>query len=127
MTNLSVIARALLTALLMLLLMAASIVPGRAEPGDSVFVWAVAKTPPLLQKALHLSLYGLLALLWVWTLTAIQSKGLRLGIAFLVAVAFGATLEWYQTRVPGRFGSLLDVALNATGAILGLLASLVLL
>lgn len=127
MSNVSLTTRIVITLCFMALLMVASIIPGRAEPGDSVFVWLVAKTPTLLQKALHLCLYGVLSLLWVWTLDAIQSRSQRLIIAVTIAVCFGAAMEWYQTKVPGRFGTLFDVALNAGGALLGICAAIFLL
>lgn len=127
MTNIPLTTRIVITLGFMALLMVASIIPGRAEPGDSVFVWLVAKTPTLLQKALHVCLYATLTLLWVWTLDAIQAKSQRLVIAVTVAVCFGATMEWYQTKVPGRFGTIYDVALNAVGALLGLFAAIFLL
>ena len=127
MSNVSLTARIVVTLCFMALLMVASIIPGRAQPGDSVFVWLVAKTPTLLQKALHVFLYAMLTLLWVWTLDAIQSKSQRLVIAVTVAVCFGATMEWYQTKVPGRFGTIFDVALNAAGALLGIFAAIVFL
>jgi glycopeptide antibiotics resistance protein len=127
MTNVSLTARIVVTLCFMALLMVASIIPGRAQPGDSVFIWLVAKTPTLLQKALHVFLYAMLTLLWVWTLDAIQSKSQRLVIAVTVAVCFGATMEWYQTKVPGRFGTIFDVALNAAGALLGIFAAIVFL
>jgi len=117
----------LITAGFMALLLAASIVPGRAQPGDSVFVWIVAKTPTLIQKALHLCLYCMLTLLWAWTLEAIQSKLHRLVIAVCIAVCFGAAMEWFQTRIPGRFGTIYDIGLNAVGALLGLVAAFLLL
>lgn len=124
-TNFTV--RIIITLFFMALLLIASIIPGRAEPGDSVFIWMVAKTPTLLQKTLHILLYGVLTVLWVWTLDAIQSKSQRLVIAVVIAVCFGAAMEWYQTRVPGRFGSIFDVALNAAGAVIGLFAAFFLL
>jgi hypothetical protein len=127
MNNVPIIARFVLTILFMTLLVGVSIVPGRAQPGDSVFVFIVAKTPTAIQKLLHLSMYALLTLMWVWTLEAIQSRPTRLLIAALIAVIFGASMEWYQTRVPGRFGTIVDVALNAAGAVLGLIAAIVLL
>jgi hypothetical protein len=123
MTSVSLTARIAITLCFMGLLVAVSVVPGRALPGDSAFVWAIAKTPTLLQKTMHVCLYGLLTLLWVWTLDTVP-KSYRLVIAAAIAVCFGATMEWYQTRVPGRFGTLFDVALNAGGAVLGLLAAL---
>lgn len=127
MTSASLTTRIIITLFFMAVLMVASIIPGRAEPGDSIFIWLAAKTPTLLQKTLHIFLYGVLTLLWVWTLDAIQSKSQRLLIAITIAVCFGAAMEWYQTKVPGRFGTIYDVALNAAGALLGLLAAIFLL
>lgn len=127
MNNVPIVARAAVALLFMALLVIASIVPGRAQPGDSFFVFVLAKTPTLIQKLLHLSMYALLTLMWAWTLEAIQSRPARLLIAAAIAVIFGASMEWYQTRVPGRFGTIFDVALNAAGAALGLIAAIVLL
>lgn len=111
----------------MALLTLASLVPGRPQPGDSAFIWLVAKVPSLLQKGLHVCLYGVLVLLLVWTLDSIQSRTYRFLISWIIAVAFGAVMEWYQTKVPGRFGTVIDVTLNSAGAALGLLAAVFLL
>jgi VanZ family protein len=111
----------------MALLMLVSLIPGHPKPGDSAFIWLVANTPTLLQKILHVCLYGVLALLLVWVLDGIQSRTYRFLIAFIIAVAFGAVMEWCQTKVPGRFGTVYDVALNSVGAALGLLAAVFLL
>ena len=92
-----------------------------------MFIWLVAETPSLIQKVLHVCLYAVLALLLVWTLDSIQTKAYRLLYAFIIAVAFGAIMEWGQTMVPGRFGALYDVALNAAGIILGLLVAVFLI
>ena len=40
--------------------------------------------------------------------------------AFLFAVVFAASDEWHQTFVPGRYGKVRDVALDALGAALAL-------
>jgi VanZ family protein len=112
------------TVTFMAILSVVSLIPGRAQPGDSVFVWLVASTPTLLQKILHLLLYAVLTLLWAWTLESIESKLLRLGIAVSIAVCFGAAMEWYQTKIPGRFGTIFDVALNAVGALIGVLTAI---
>ena len=104
-----------------------SLIPGHAKPGDFVFIWLVSVTPSLIQKILHLCLYGVLALMLVWTLDSIQSRTYRFLIALIIAVAFGAVMELCQTKVPGRFGTVYDVTLNAAGSALGLLAAVFLL
>lgn len=124
MSNLTPATRIIITLCFMALLLIASVIPGRAQPGDSVFIWMVAKTPTLLQKTLHVCLYAVLAMLWVWSLEAIQSKPQRMVIAIIVAVCFGAAMEWYQTKVPGRYGTIVDIGLNTAGALVGLIAAL---
>ena len=111
----------------MALLALVSLMPGIYKPGDSTFIWLIAETPSLIQKTLHIILYGVLALLLVWTLNGLQSKVASIVIALIITVAFGALMEWGQTGVPGRFGSLYDIILNAAGATLGVLASIFLL
>ena len=127
MTSFLLTNRISLTLCFMALLMLASLVPGHPRSGDFAFIWLVAKTPTLMQKVLHVCLYGVLALLLFWTFEGIQSRAYRFLIAFIIAVTFGAVMEWCQTKVPGRFGTLYDVALNAAGAALGLLAAAFLL
>jgi len=109
------------------LIVALSVTPGIARPGDNAFVWIVVNTPEPLQKLMHVAVYAALALLWIWTLESVESRTLRVALAFLATIGLGAALEWYQTQVPGRFGSLFDVALNALGAIVGLALALLFL
>lgn len=111
----------------MALVMLASLIPGQHKPGDSVFIWMIANTPTLIQKLLHVCLYGALTLLLIWTLDSIQSRTYRFMIALIIAVAFGAVMEWCQTKVPGRYGTVYDVVLNTAGAVLGLLVAVFLL
>ena len=111
----------------MALLMVVSLIPGHPKPGDSAFIWLITNTPTLMQKVLHVCFYGVLALLLAWTLEGIQPRTSRFLIALIIAVAFGAVMEWCQTKVPGRFGTVYDVALNAVGAALGLLAAVIIL
>lgn len=115
--------RIVLTLCFMAMLMLVSLIPGQPKPGNSAFIGLFASTPTLVQKALHVFLYGVFTLLLVWTLDGIQSKPYRFLIASVIAVSFGAALEWFQTKVPGRFGTLYDVALNTAGAALGLLVA----
>lgn len=98
-----------------------STIPGLPEPGDSALVWAAASVPSLLQKSLHLVAYAALAISAAWLFNGLKWRSPHL-LAFLYSAAFGAILEWAQLYVPGRFGSVFDIALNAIGAAAGLLA-----
>ncbi|MGB5304732.1 MAG: VanZ family protein [Gammaproteobacteria bacterium] len=127
MTSLSLASRITITLCFMAVLMLVSLIPGNHKPDDSGFFRLIATTPTPVQKALHVCFYGVLALLLVWTLDGIQSRTHRFLITLIIAVAFGAVMEWCQTRVPGRFGTVHDVALNTAGAALGLLVAFFLL
>jgi VanZ family protein len=109
------------------LIIGLSVTPGVARPDDNLFSWLYAGTPPTAQKVLHIIMYGLLAFLWVWTLASIESTRLRLGISLLLTLGLGFALEWYQTRVPGRFGTLVDALLNAVGALIGVVVAVLLI
>ena len=63
----------------------------------------------------------------MWTLECIESGAIRLVLTLVACVGLGAALEWYQTRVPGRFGTVADVILNLIGSLVGLIAALFLL
>ena len=104
-----------------------SITPGKSQVGDSIFVWLVANTPTPLQKLMHFVIYAALVWLWAWTLEAIKSRNLRLLLAFVIAISLGSALEWYQTKVPGRFGTIVDALLNILGAIVGLVVAFLIL
>jgi VanZ family protein len=108
----------------MALISIASLIPHEPDRARSILGRTLDRTPAPLQKLLHVGLYGLLALLLVWSLGTIDAFALRMLTAFIIAVGFGAVMEWCQTRVPGRVGSLADVLLNAAGAALGLLAAM---
>lgn len=105
------------------ILVALSISPGTEKDQDSVFGWIVVHTPTPVQKVMHVAMYSVLAILCLWTLEPVESAITRFVLAFSLAVTLGAALEWYQTHVPGRFGTLMDSLLNFCGALLGLLAS----
>ena len=119
--------RWLVTAVLVVVIVALSVTPDQNRPGDSVFHWLVTNTSASVQKMLHVVVYALLAALLVWALDDIDSRRMRLLFAFVAAVGLGAALEWYQLRVPGRFGNIGDALLNAAGAVLGLIAATLLL
>ena len=116
-----------ITLALIAIIVALSVVPGRPQPGDSVFVWLVARIPSLVQTAMHVVCYAALAALVYWCLEPLGSRGWRAIAALFLALLLGAGLEWYQTQIPGRYGTFLDVVLNAIGAVAGLAVALILL
>jgi len=109
-----------ITLVLMVLIAMLSLTPGAAGPDASGFEWVVHVTPKLAQKLLHVVIYATLAVSLVWSIDPVARSRLRHALAFCVAVAFGALMEWGQTFVPGRFGSLTDILLNTLGVLTGL-------
>ena len=109
------------------IVVALSIVPGIGKPDDSIFSWLVINTAAPIQKAMHITSYAILAVLWMWTLASVESRVARIALVLAATVGLGAILEWQQTRVPGRFGTVADVLLNTLGAVAGLIAAILLL
>ncbi len=105
-----------------------SSIPGYTHTADwGGLAWLVAQTPPLLQKTMHVLLYAGLAWLLFWTLEPARfAPRFRALTAFVVAVAFGAFNEWHQLALPGRFGTVWDVVLNAGGAAVGVIVAVLL-
>ncbi len=122
--SLAAIYRWLITLVFVGIVVVLSVTPGRYQAGDSVFVWLVANTPTPLQKIMHVAVYMALALLLMWALETVESRTSRIAWTLVLTFSLGAVLEWYQTMVPGRFGTIVDVLLNAVGAIVGLVAAL---
>ena len=74
---------------------------------------------PTVANMLHIPAYGLLALLWVFTLRdhgVTAYRGMR--VAFVVASVYGALTELHQFWVPGRSPSVLDVMSNIAGSLI---------
>ncbi len=68
---------------------------------------------------LHVPAYGLLALLWIFTLGDHGVTEHRsMCVAFLVASVYGALIELNQVWIPGRFPSVFDVMLNVAGSLI---------
>jgi len=116
-------ARLLITLAAVGVIVGLSVTPGDDPSADGVFVWLVVVTPPTLQKIMHMVAYAGLAILWMWTFETFPSRRLGIALSLTITVAIGAILEWYQTMVPGRFGSLMDIVLDALGALLGILVA----
>ena len=109
------------------LIIGLSVTPGVERTDDNLFSWLFDNTAPPIQKVLHVVTYALLAVLWMWTLAGIESGPQRMALSFALALLLGVALEWYQTNVPGRYGSIIDILLNTAGIVLGLVAAMLLL
>ena len=119
--------RWLITLAFVALIVALSVSPGKSQYGDTVFVWIVEHTPSLVQKIMHVVCYAAMTALFAWSLESIDSLIARLLLSVVLALVLGTALEWYQTMVPGRFGTIVDAMLNAIGALLGLLVAMIFL
>ena len=119
--------RWIITLILAAIVVALSISPGVEQSGDNIFVWVIVRTPTLIQKIMHIATYAALAMCWMWTLESIESRAVQISLTIIATVGLGAVLEWHQTNIPGRFGTVFDVALNALGAAIGLALALLLL
>jgi VanZ family protein len=76
----------------------------------------------LLKKGGHMAAYGILAAL-VWrALGAAPASGKLAGLAWLITILYAASDEAHQLFVPGRHGSLTDVAIDGAGAGIALIA-----
>lgn len=80
-----------------------------------------------IRKAAHMTEYAVLSVLVMLALIVDGIKGIRLPvIAAIIAVAFAATDELHQRYVPGRYGCVRDVFIDAAGSIIGLTIAYVL-
>jgi VanZ like family len=73
------------------------------------------------QDSLHIPLFAVLMFLWINAFE--QIKGIKEKVviyAFLICMAYTFFEEVVQTMIPGRYGSLSDVALNMVGCWVGM-------
>lgn len=97
--------------------------------GWALLIFALSSVPDLrvspvveleleLRKVGHLVAFGVLAVLiaWAWT------GPWRIAAGFVLALGYAALDEVHQAFVPGRTGDPADVAIDAAGAAVGLLA-----
>ncbi len=80
--------------------------------GEKLLHW----TPANVQNLLHVPLYGGLAALWYRALfPSLKSARNAALLTLAITLAYAFFDEWHQLHVPGRFGSLTDIALNLVG------------
>ena len=79
-----------------------------------------------IRKAAHMTEYAVLSVLIMLALIVDGIKGIRLPvISSIIATVFAATDEFHQRFVPGRYGCLRDVLIDAAGSIIGLMIAYV--
>jgi VanZ family protein len=69
--------------------------------------------------------YAILAVLLLRALAGGRFSGVtwrRAGVAIILATAYGASDEFHQSFVPGRYADPLDILADFTGAVLGVAA-----
>ena len=64
---------------------------------------------------------GLLAWAFVKAKPSVVPSGLIWSLAALISILYGASDEWHQTFVPGRFATLADWVADVLGSIAGVL------
>jgi len=91
-----------------------SSIPDTGETGH-----AMASVSPTIQNVLHIPVYGLLALLWIFTLrTHGFNKYKSVWAAILLSAAYSGLIELYQLWIPGRVPSFVDFFANVAGILL---------
>ena len=90
------------------------------EMTESALVQAAAMIDFPIRKCAHMSEYALLAMLYFGITGNLLEEKRGYQAAFLGAVFYACTDEFHQLFVPGRAGRLLDVCIDAIGAVCGL-------
>ena len=73
-----------------------------------------------LKKAGHITAYAILAALWWLALRDRVAPRTALMVAFVIAVGYAASDEIHQSFSPTRHPSIVDVGIDALGAVAGL-------
>ena len=95
-----------------------SSIPGSPPHDDRDWLHSASN---ILFNAIHIPLYAGLTWLWRWSLSAYSdNKWLIISLAFSLTIGCGIFDEWHQSFTPYRDASLMDLMLDATGAILAL-------
>ncbi|MDQ5905773.1 MAG: hypothetical protein QG584_500 [Pseudomonadota bacterium] len=103
-----------LVALVLLLLLLASLFVGGAQPA------AVGLFPVPWDKVAHAGLFAVFAVLIGLVVGLVRvPRGLLLLLAFLGALAIGAADELHQATLPGRQAGWDDLVADAVGALIG--------
>ena len=105
--------RFLLPLACMAVLFAISSMPGATMESTAGF----RLLTPSWQNLLHIPVYGGLTLAWWWALEhRLSGHRRRAFAAVAITLAYAAVEEFWQSTIPGRYGSFTDFGLDAAGA-----------
>jgi VanZ family protein len=85
-------------------------------PKDSIVISVIDY---LIRKAAHVTVFGILAVLFKTALHIERPKGYL--FAWFLTAFYASTDEWHQSFVPGRTSSVYDVMIDSMGALVFLL------
>jgi hypothetical protein len=95
------------------------------QPGEqSVTDTGILQGPPslgrdLLYTAGHIAWFGLLVVLWRWTLVTRFHPSSALVLAVMIALILGTSTEFAQRLIPNRGATVGDLLANGVGVVMG--------
>jgi VanZ family protein len=115
--------RWLLTPLITVALVVLLLQPGEQAVTDT----GLMQGPPSLWRDVlftigHVAWFGLLVVLWRWTLMTRFDAQSALVLAVLIAVVLGTSTEYAQIYIPNRGATLEDLLANGVGVVAGVIA-----
>lgn len=88
----------------------------------------VEKTQPIIRKGAHLSIYTLVG---IFIMSYISTYKIHLKYKFLISILVGliyaSSDEIHQSFIPGRTASIIDVGIDTSGVLLGIILVLIII
>lgn len=110
---------ALLFTAVMILILVGSLMPMADIPEQEKTVWEQIRS--VITNLMHVPMYGVLTLVSLHFFECIRfSRPANAVVSALIAMSVGVLVEMLQMYVPGRYGSLSDIGLNAAGMVGGM-------
>lgn len=88
----------------------------------------VEKIQPIIRKGAHLSIYTLVGILMMSFISTYNIKlKYRFLISILVGLVYASSDEIHQSFIPGRNASIIDVGIDTSGVLLGIILVLIII
>jgi len=88
----------------------------------------VEKIQPIIRKGAHLSIYTLVGILMMSFISTYNIKlKYRFLISILVGLGYASSDEIHQSFIPGRNASIIDVGIDTSGVLLGIILVLIII